>query len=359
MHTNFLRQTFPRYARTPLYGACAALLLLISIASGAHGAGVWTKQKSNTLAWLHAVYFVDAQKGWAAGGNGALLTTDDGGMMWRTLHRPTEDTLRDIYFSDAQNGWLVCERSIFLLKTEDEPRSYLLRTTDGGATWRRLNIAGANPSERFVRIAFTEQGTRGWAFGEAGALFATRDGGLTWFRQLAPTRRLLLGGAFLDANTGWIVGAGSTILRTSDSGDTWNAANLSDTPRERLNAVSFVDAARGWAVGASGRILSTINGGRTWRTQTSNTTTDLYDVKFADQAEGWAVGADGVVLHTTTGGASWTIEQSTTTHPLERLFLAGRTRGWAIGLGGTIIAFGIPDGTSPKTVPQLKPGAAR
>ncbi len=349
---------FLRQYRFRVRGALSMLLLFLFIVafanSAARASAQWTKQKSNTLAWLHAVYFIDEQKGWAVGGNGALLSTDDGGAKWRTLPRPAEDALRDLYFADANTGWIVCERNIYQLKMENEPRTYLLRTRDGGATWQRVDVTKASPDERLVRAIFTNNGTRGWAFGEAGALYATRDGGASWARQRLPTRRLLLGGAFFDTDQGWLVGAGATLLQTLDGGETWRMGNALDASNARLNAASFVDATHGWAVGAQGRILFTTNGGRTWRAQNSMIATDLYDVKFVDRGEGWAVGAEGVLLHTMNGGATWALERSGTTHPLERLYLIGRTRGWAVGFGGTIIAYGVGNTLSPPRTPQLK-----
>ncbi|HYJ46674.1 MAG TPA: hypothetical protein VEV81_08670, partial [Pyrinomonadaceae bacterium] len=110
----------------------AYCLLLTAYCFQAHAAGVWVKQRSGSLAWLHSLYFLDESRGWAVGGRGVLLATDDGGRVWRTLARPTEDALQDVYFADAKQGWLVCERSIYDLKTNDEPRTYLMRTTDGG-----------------------------------------------------------------------------------------------------------------------------------------------------------------------------------------------------------------------------------
>lgn len=352
-----LRRNFLRQSQARLFVALLALLFCIFTLSNAHAASSWTKQKSNTLAWLHAVYFLDANKGWVVGGSGVLLTTDDGGASWRALRRPTEDALRDVYFSDEDQGWLVCERSIYQLKTNDEPRTYLLHTTTGGATWQRVNVIGAkDASDRLVRAVFAEKGMRGWVFGEEGALYATRDGGASWFRQSVPTRHLLLGGAFLNADQGWLVGAGATILQTSDGGDTWHTATLLDKTSERLNAASFADDSHGWAVGAAGRILFTTNGGKTWRTQTSGVNTDLYDVKFINYAEGWAIGAEGVVLHTMNGGARWILEQSGTTHPLERLSVVDRTHVQAVGFGGTIIAYDAADNKSPRqSVPQIRP----
>jgi len=330
---------------------CLCLLLLLSCQMGAQASSAWSRQASGTMAWLHAVYFLDQDRGWAVGGNGALVKTTDGGNSWTTLRRPTEDTLRDLYFVDEFKGWLVCERSIYLLKEKDEPRTYLMKTTDGGATWQRVNVIDKDADVRLVRALFTTEG-RAWAFGEAGALYTTRDGGKTWGRQRVPTQHLLLGGDFLNADEGWLVGTGATILQTADGGETWRTGALSSGTRGvRFTAVSFVDRWRGWAVGTEGRVFATIDGGRNWRAQASNVTADLNDVKFLNAYEGWAVGAQGTVIHTMDGGQHWTIAPSGTTHPLERLFFVNRQRGWAVGFGGTIISYAP---TSPPRAPELK-----
>ncbi len=355
---SFIRRLLP---------AVFCFLLLLPTAycllPSAFAAGAWTKQRSGSLAWLHAVYFLDENRGWAVGGRGVLLTTDDGGNVWRSRPRVVEDALRDVYFSDEQNGWLVCERSIYDLKTKDEPRTYLLRTTDGGESWQKVNVIGKDVDARLVRALFTDNG-RGWAFGEEGVLYTTRDGGESWERQRVPTQNLLLGGWFLNSEQGWLVGAGATLLQTADGGETWRTGTLvgfapasggnagGAALRVRFTAANFVDSRRGWAVGAEGRVFATRDGGRTWGQQTSNISADLYDVKFLDEFEGWAAGASGTLIHTTDGGRRWEVEPSGTTHALERLCFVGRDHGWVVGFGGTIIRF-TPNATRPKA-PELK-----
>ncbi|MCA1641374.1 MAG: hypothetical protein LC785_05325 [Acidobacteria bacterium] len=240
--------------------------------------------------WLRAVYFLDENVGWAAGGKGNVLKTSDGGRTWQTLPRPTEDVVRDVYFADRETGWLVCEADIFSPRTQT--RSYLLKTADGGGSWSRVLVTGADVEVLLVRVVFTDH-AHGWAFGELGALYYTQDGGASWSRQRVPTQRLLLGASFLDAAQGWLVGAGSTILQTEDGGSRWLGAQTPLLEPTRINAVSFADARRGWAVGAGGTALATTDGGRTWRRQQTNTDFDLSDVKFLDAREGWACGANG------------------------------------------------------------------
>ncbi len=319
--------------------ALAVCCLLLAVSPAVFGS--WTKQRTGSLAWLHSVFFLDHNRGWAVGSRGALLATIDGGRTWKVKSSPIEDTIRDIYFTDDQNGVIVCERNIYDLQTNDEPRAYLLKTMDGGEHWKKVSVRGGIIDARLMRTVFTGNG-RGWAFGEGGAMFVTSDAGNSWDRLQAPTRYLLLGGAMID-ESGWLVGAGSTILQTDDGGATWRHGRFTSPINIRFNATSFLDQRVGWAVGSNGAIFRTVNGGRSWQRQRSGVSADLFDVKFISAGEGWAVGAEGTVLHTRDGGLNWISERSPTPHTLERIFFTDRNHGWAVGFGGTIIAYGAPD----------------
>lgn len=300
--------------------------------------GEWMRQGTGTLARLHSVFFLDRSLGWVVGSKGTLLATVDGGVSWKIKPRPTEDALRDIHFSDELNGWVVCERNVYELKTKDEPRTYLMNTTDGGQHWKRVVIKEAEADGRLLRAVFSPNG-RGWTFGEGGAVFTSQDAGENWVRLQVPTRHLLLGGTFIDDHRGWIVGAGSTIIQTSDGGETWHRSYLPGAKGIRFNATAFVNNRLGWAVGSEGSVYRTSNGGRTWQSLNSGVTADLLDVKFLDAVEGWAVGSEGTVIHTNDGGLHWTVEYTGINHPLERVFFTDRTNGWAVGFGGTILAY--------------------
>jgi len=318
---------------------CTSLLILISVSASAQ-TSAWVRQRSGTFSWLHSVFFLDQNRGWAVGSKGTMLTTNDGGKTWTQNGSSTPDVVRDIYFIDDSTGWMVCEVNVYQLKTKEDPRTYLMKTTDGGETWERTDIKGLDVDALLLRAVFSRQG-RGWAFGEAGVIYTTRDSGENWKRLPSPTRHLLLGGTFIDDDRGWLVGAGATIIQTSDGGNTWHQTRLPETKETatRFSAASFVDNRQGWAVGSGGVIYRTTNGGRTWQQQNSGVQTDLFDVKFLDALEGWAVGAEGTVIHTTDGGLNWSTQSCDTTHPLERVFFADRTHGWAVGFGGTIVTY--------------------
>jgi len=321
-----------------LFFVFSAVLLILGWSAQVQGQRNWTRQPSGSLAWLHSVFFLDQERGWIVGSRGTLLSTTDGGKSWRPQQRPAEDVLRDIYFTDELNGWIVCERNIYELKSNEDPRTYLLQTTDGGEQWQRVNLTGKDVDLRLTRAVFSPSG-RGWAFGEFGAVYAQRGEKSEWVRLNAPTRNVLLGGTFVDDYRGWIVGAGATILQTADGGETWHLSRLVNATGIRFTATSFVDNRLGWAVGHGGAVFRTTNGGRTWQQLDAGTKENLNDVKFLDANEGWAAGANGTIIYTSDGGLNWTVEPTGTEHQIERLFFTSRAKGWAVGFGGTLIEY--------------------
>ena len=315
------------------------LLVLLVAALTIAQTGSWARQRTGTMAWLHSVFFLDQNRGWAVGSKGTLLQTSDGGNTWNLRGASSTDVVRDIFFIDERNGWMVVEVNAYELKTKEDPRAYLMKTVDGGEQWKRIEIKGFDVDAILVRAVFSRNG-RGWTFGEAGSIYTTHDAGDTWVKLRSPTRRLLLGGIFVDDDRGWLVGAGATIIQTADGGETWYQPTLPHVEKSvRFTATSFVDNRRGWAVGSGGNVYNTVNGGRTWQRQESTVDVDLFDVKFVDAREGWAVGAEGMIIHTTDGGEHWTAERSGTQHPLERVFFTDRNHGWAVGFGGTVVAY--------------------
>ncbi|MEP6913470.1 MAG: YCF48-related protein, partial [bacterium] len=111
--------------RTPRFlsrAVCCFLFVSVISLTGQSQSHAWKRQRVASLAWLHAVFFLDVNRGWAVGSRGTLLATLDGGKTWQTKSQPTPDVLRDIYFTDEQNGWLLCEANVYELKGKADPR---------------------------------------------------------------------------------------------------------------------------------------------------------------------------------------------------------------------------------------------
>jgi photosystem II stability/assembly factor-like uncharacterized protein len=296
----------------------------------------WVKQNTKSLAWFHDVYFLSENKGWITGSGGTLLTTADGGKTWKQESNFTKDNIRQVYFTSENDGWLLCERDIYSLGSSAP--SYLLKTSDGGANWERIEFGeGDHRREKVAKIFFNKKGA-GAAIGERGAYFSLQDDKKTWKKKPSPVRYLMLDGVFTDDFSGAMVGAGGAIFFTEDAGWSWNKSNVPENSNTRLNSVFFINQKTGWAVGTEGKIYQTFNGGKVWREQKSATTKDLTDVFFRDTAEGWAVGEEGLILHTTTAGNVWTIVEAKAKHRLEKIIFVGK-QGWAVGFGGTILFY--------------------
>src|SRR6516165_7196478 len=56
---------------------------------------------------LHAVLFVDADEGWAAGDDGVVLHTIDGGQTWERQPTGIRASLRSIHFLNPYTGWVA------------------------------------------------------------------------------------------------------------------------------------------------------------------------------------------------------------------------------------------------------------
>lgn len=117
----------------------------------------------------------------------------------------------------------------------------------------------------------------GWAVGDHGVVWRTRDGGDTWELLESGVRCPLHDVHFLTDRVGWIVGGGTRpytglgygmILFTQDGGQTWEQLGSHKLPR--LVRVQFFNLQDGVVVGEGtqrdpGGVWVTGDGGETWR----------------------------------------------------------------------------------------------
>src|SRR5438477_8313483 len=127
---------------------------------------------------LHAVQFVDKHEGWAAGADGVVWHTIDGGKHWERQPTGTRAALRAVHFLNPYTGWAVGREE---LPHAGGSAGVILFTEDGGLRWTRLP-GPPLPGLNCVRF-FDEQ--TGLVAGDGtdlypAGLFATRDGGRSW-----------------------------------------------------------------------------------------------------------------------------------------------------------------------------------
>jgi photosystem II stability/assembly factor-like uncharacterized protein len=99
----------------------------------------WRKLRRPDHRPLAVVDFVSAHRGFALGKGGRVWRTRNRGRSWRELVGTGTDGGMELAFSNTREGYLVAS-DLFFAKGSDRP-DYLLRTTDGGATWRPQLVA--------------------------------------------------------------------------------------------------------------------------------------------------------------------------------------------------------------------------
>ncbi|WLW58345.1 WD40/YVTN/BNR-like repeat-containing protein [Streptomyces sp. YU58] len=260
---------------------------------------------------------VDRRTAWVAGTRGTVLRTTDGGASWRNVSPPGAADLqfRDVEAFDAR-------RAVVLAIGEGEA-SRVYRTDDGGRTWTE-SFRNTDAKAFYDCLTFFDR-RHGLAMSDPVdgkfRILSTGDGGRTW--KVLPNAGMpaaLEGEAGFAASGQCLVSSGprdvwlatggaarARVLHSADRGLTWTA---SDTP------VPAGDPARG-----------------------------VFALAFRDRAHGLAVGGDyradqpspRAAARTGDGGADW--QSATTPVPAYRSGVAwlphSRTAALAVGPTGT------------------------
>ncbi len=317
-----------------------ALLILLFISSPESWAQ-WSVVSSGTTNDLHGSYLLDSGVGYAVGDAGTILKSEDFGATWSAQTSGTTQNLYDVYFFDDVAGVVVGDGGL------------ILRTTDGGATWPSV-VSGVRDGLRSVSFS----GANGICGGLSQDILYSSDSGATWHvsqkgffgggffgaQMISPTVGFVTGqnsifqgleGTTVDGGVHWtfhpfyfdgnegtaddifffddLSGVTSGVLfdgrgaiaGTSDGGTTWTSTLFPNG----MQGIDFTTNEIGFAVGYFGTILRSDDSGQNWTTQTSGTTSDLFDVSFAGNGlTGVAVGVAGTILQTTNGGQAGGLE---------------------------------------------------
>ena len=172
-----------------------------------------------------------------------------------------------------------------------------------------------------------------WASGTGGTVLRTTDGGRTWRASVVPGADTL---DFRDVHafgpdTAVVMATAGRIYRTTNGGRRWTLAYSNTRPGIFLDAIEFWDARRGIAFGdpmpdRDGRflVLVTGDGGATWREVPAPGLPPSLDGEAAFAASGTALavraprlawfatggGATARVFRSADGGATWTVAET-------------------------------------------------
>jgi photosystem II stability/assembly factor-like uncharacterized protein len=218
-----------------------------SVFSTVDGGNTWTPVVDEPFA-IRSLTFATPQIGYAVGDAPFALATTDGGVSW------TEQPL------PADSGGLASVRcattALCLAVSTNGDR--LVRTADGGTTWRALTVATTT-----LRAAAFASPTRAVAVGDGGTTVASDDGGVTFSPLGGALPGSFTGLKAASAKVAYAYGAGGSLARTTDGGTTWEEidAATSDTVAD----VAYVSLTTGFVLDEAGQLLRTDNAGDSWQ----------------------------------------------------------------------------------------------
>jgi photosystem II stability/assembly factor-like uncharacterized protein len=266
------------------------------------------------------IFFSSNTVGYLAGNK--AYKTIDGGLSWTAIS--SKGDFGNI--AATGNGNAFFSRAI-----DDSVYRYL----NGGTTVTPLGVAGAVFG---MDIFFTDNNT-GY-FIAIGGLFGTTDGGASWSRinttGLAATSNYA-SAYFINANTGWIVNSNG-VYKTNGNILNWTKATITGTlPTGYFYAVYATANNTVYASTITGELYKSIDGGASF-SQIKIFSSGYCDIHFIDNNTGY-ITAGNKIYKTTDAGLSWTVVVALGEASLIELHFTDATHGWACGSKGTILLF--------------------
>nr|WP_312246058.1 YCF48-related protein [Stutzerimonas nitrititolerans] len=223
------------------------------------GGASWTQAKVPTRQLLTAIYFADAQHGWAVGHDALVLATTDGGQTWTQQYenREGEVPLLDVWFENAEHGLAVGAYGT------------LLETHDGGKTWDDIADRLENEDGYHLNAITAIKDSGLFIVGEMGGMFRSADLGQTWEQVESPYQGSLfgvIGGS--EAGTVVAFGLRGHLFRSTDFGNSWKQVdlNIRGNPLEAgLADGNLLGDGRMVVVGHGGVVLSSDDQGRSFQ----------------------------------------------------------------------------------------------
>jgi len=263
------------------------LVIVGSLSMNSIKAQTWTQQTSNTTEDLNSVHFFDANVGGAAGFNGTILTTTNGGTTWTNQTSGVTVNLFDIFFADSQTAY-----SVGLGGT-------ILKSTNGGTTW----VSQTSGTTQLLLDVFFVNPLEGWVVGNSGTILHTINGGTTWTPQ-SGMNNAFKAVYFISPTEGWAVGY-PLILHTTNAGTTWSQ-QTAPVFQTSIIAVHYVSSSVGYinleaSLPSNNTLRKTTDGGVTYQVEPTGVNARTTDSYFINAGLGWVVGYDGVILKYNSG----------------------------------------------------------
>jgi photosystem II stability/assembly factor-like uncharacterized protein len=245
-----------------------------------NGGNDWVRLSLALPENLYGIFFINESIGYACGQNGRIIKTTDGGQTWQNLSAGVTENLYHLYFVSPDTGFIVGDNGI------------VLRTYNGGQTFDQLSVSPINPAN-LRGISVLANGQIAYAVGFSGSIFKTTNYGNNWSQLNSQSRANLSKVFFLNPNLGYVCSESGYVLKTTDGS---NFIKINVAPPNPLYGIYFLSSQIGYVCGANGLVYKTINGGENWERENTGVSEILYAIFFKTEDIGWACGRNGLII---------------------------------------------------------------
>lgn len=318
--------------------------------------GIWESVSYPADVYLNDVYFATPDIGWVAAGAhgkaGMIINTQDGGANWTVqLGDPesNDPAFQDLRFIDAHHGWALQYASsaeFKLLHTSNGQDWSQVGSLDRG--WGILDYEFISPqvglyidgNDNVSRLMRTSDGGRTWkevykcdATIQAEGLTQNVACSLKTLHFPTPRVGYAMGGAH---------GAKRTLFlaKTEDGGESWKLSAVPDVGGDAevymRQAAFFTGEATGVVSLSDKRIYRTSDGGQSWKGVVG---TPGPVIRFADPAVGWSFPSYRTLSYTTDGGNRWTTREVAFPAAVTAFSIPRRDRAFVVGDHGMVYRY--------------------
>lgn len=246
-------------AKAPVYAATRAGQRTVAV--GDYGVVIYSDDGEHflqgevpTRAPLTSVYFLDSQRGWAAGHDGTVIATADGGKTWQVLRemRGQDQVLMGVWFADAEHGLVVGQFGL------------ALETRDGGKTWSERNLVDGEAGERHLLSIVPGRDGLLLVAAEAGTVLRSTDSGATWKAIQTVNKGSFWAGTELADGSLLLGGMRGHLYRSTDRGEHWS--HVASGTQQSLTGMAQHPDGSVRIVGLAGTTLLSKDGGQSFET---------------------------------------------------------------------------------------------
>ncbi len=208
--------------------------------------------------------------------------------------------------------------------------SVLLKTTNGGVNWNRMEITSAHLKDVFIlndRISSIPCSN--------GRIIKSNDFWNTWSIQNTNLSENISRVFFSDTLNGKCISENGKVIKTTNGGITWS--NISNLNLNKVNNAFFKNSNIIITIGDSGNVRFTSNGGVNWLNRNINRNVNLHSIYLDEDNKLYVSGDNGLILFSSNSGTSWEDQPTNLTSKINKIGFFDKNSGIAVSDAGEIL----------------------